>query len=111
MGPQLCRPEIVTMSKPSDQKWTSAYTRASVEAYLDAADAECVRIETAIAAARARTERARVGGQQLDALGVQPAWNGPGAGLDGPAMPDRLDPAIVDQTLWLQPDTAAASGD
>ena len=37
------------MSKPSDPKWTNAFTRASVEAYLDAADAECVRLQAAIA--------------------------------------------------------------
>ena len=99
------------MPQPSDPKWTNAFTRASVEAYLDAADAECVRIETAIAAARARTERAQAREQQLDAVGAEPAWNGQGAGLDGPAVPDWLDPALVDQSLWLQPDTAAASGD
>ena len=64
------------MPNPSDPKWTNAFTRASVEAYLDAADAECVRIEAAIAAARARTERAVARQQQLDAVGVEPAWNG-----------------------------------
>jgi hypothetical protein len=100
------------MSQPSDQKWTSAFTRASVEAYLDAADAECVRIEAAIAAARDRTERAQVRWDQIDAIGVEPARNGHSAGLTGPALSsDRLDPAMVDPSRWLQPDTAAASGD
>jgi hypothetical protein len=98
------------MSKPSDPKWTNAFTRESVEAYLDAADAECVRIEAAIAAARTRTERALTRQQQLDAHGVEPGWNGDAA-LDGPEVSDRLNPAPADQTLWFQPDTAAVSGD
>jgi hypothetical protein len=99
------------MSKPDDPKWANAFTRASVEAYLDAADAECARIEAAITAAQARTERALARQQQLDAVGAEPAWNGVGAGLAAPTMPDRLDPAIVDQARWRQPDTAAVSGD
>jgi hypothetical protein len=99
------------MSKPSDQKWTGAFTRVSVEAYLDAADAECVRIEAAIAAARARTERALARQQQLDAVEAEPAWNGTRTGLAAPTRPDQLDPVIVDQARWLQPDTAAVSGD
>ena len=99
------------MPTSSDPKWTNAFTRASVEAYLEAADAECVRIEAAIAAARARTERAVTRQQQLDAIGVEPAWSGGGAMLDGPAPPGQLNPTMADQTRWLQPDTAAVSGD
>jgi len=102
------------MPKPSDPKWTNAFTRVSVEAYLDAADAECVRIETAIAAARARTERALAILQQLDAAGVEPVWSGEGV-VDGagqrPRIADRLDSAIADQTFWRQPDAAAVYGD
>jgi hypothetical protein len=99
------------MPKPSDPKWTNAFTRASVEAYLEAADAECGRIEAAIAAARARTERALARQRQLDAMGTEPAWSGDGTVLDGSALADRLDQGIADQTLWLQPDTAAVFGD
>jgi hypothetical protein len=99
------------MPNSSDPKWTNAFTRASVEAYLDAADAECVRIEAAIAAARARTERALTREHELDAIGVEPAWTGPGATLDGLATPDQLNPTSADQIRWLQPDTAVVSGD
>ena len=103
------------MSKPSDPKWTNAFTRASVEAYLDAADAECVRLQAAIAAARARTERALARQQQLDASGVDPAWNGEVVAADGvgsrQAIADRLGSAIADQTFWLHPDAAAVSRD
>ena len=99
------------MPKSNDPKWTNAFTRASVEAYLDAADAECVRIEAAIAAAQARTERAVTRQRQLDAVGVEPAWSGPGAPLDVPATPDQLNPTMADQTPWMQPDAAAVSGD
>jgi hypothetical protein len=100
------------MSQTSDPKWTNAFTRASVQAYLEAADAECVRIEAAIAAAR---ERAQARQQQLDAFGAEPVWNRPAAAPTRPrAVPelsDRLDSPLADETRWRQPNPAAVSGD
>ena len=43
------------MTTPNDRTSAPAYTRDSVEAYLRAAAAERLRIELAIAEARART--------------------------------------------------------
>jgi hypothetical protein len=58
------------MTSSVDPKSASAYTRASVEAYLQAAAAERARIELAIAEARARTERALGRAHRLHSLEV-----------------------------------------
>ncbi len=65
-----------------------AYTRESVEAYLRAVEAERVKIEAAIAVARARTERATAERERLEQLGGGPTP----AGADGGPATDGGDP-------------------
>jgi hypothetical protein len=92
------------MTTPNDRTSAPAYTRDSVEAYLRAAAAERLRIELAIAEARARTERAHRKEQRLDALvGEAPAPEGG----DPDALLDQLRSAMDDdRTLWLHADAA-----
>jgi hypothetical protein len=56
------------MTPSTDPEAGQAYTRASVERYLHAAAAEQVRLESAIADARARTEAARQAEDHLESL-------------------------------------------
>jgi hypothetical protein len=115
------------MTTPSDRKSAPAYTRESVESYLQAVEAERVRIEQAIGEARSRTQRALRRMHRLDLLerGTVPdgGSGAPGAveadlmsairPLEGPgstaADSSRLiHSAMVDgESPWLQHDTAA----
>jgi hypothetical protein len=97
-----------------------AYTRESVEAYLRAVEAERVKLEEAIAVARARTERAtaerqRLGGGTTAGADEGPASDGgsPESGAAGAmdtqpgGIPSALVHSLDDDTLWLSPETAA----
>ncbi|MGO8870970.1 MAG: hypothetical protein ACLQPH_06115 [Acidimicrobiales bacterium] len=94
------------MTTPSDRTSAAAYTRDSVEAYLRAAGAERLRIELAIAEARARTERAHRKLQRLDALVGEVPTTG---GDDPAALIDQLRTAMNDGSRWLQADPAAVA--
>jgi hypothetical protein len=100
-----------------------AYTRESVEAYLRAVEAERVKIEAAIAVARARTERATAERQRLERLGGgptpagadgRPAADGgspePGAigsmDTEPRGIPAALVDSLDDEALWLPSETA-----
>ena len=120
------------MITPSDDTPAPAYTRDSVEAYLRAADSERVRIEQAIAEARARTQRALDRMHRLDLLeqGTVPSEAGSGAAeaagadrirairpledpdsmvTDPSRLVDRFHSALADGgSAWLHDDTAAA---
>ena len=58
------------MNQSSDPQAGQAYTRASVEAYLRAAATERLRLQSAIAEARARTAEARRMEEHLQAAGT-----------------------------------------
>ena len=58
------------MTQPIDTGGPPAYTRASVVAYLEAAEVERRRLRRAIGDARARTASARSRIERLDALGL-----------------------------------------
>jgi hypothetical protein len=93
------------MTTPNDRKAASAFTRASVEAYLQAAAAERLRIELAITEARARTERARRKQHRLAALEDEAAEE---SDADPHGMIVQLRSAIADdEAAWLQSDRAA----
>ena len=92
------------MTTPNDGKTASAYTRASVEAYLQAAAAERLRIELAITEARSRTERARRKQQRLAALEDE-ATEEPDADGSAAGMIVQLRSATVDESpAWMQPE-------
>jgi hypothetical protein len=101
-----------------------AYTRESVEAYLRAVEAERVKIEAAIAVARARTERATAERQRLELLdggsttagadrGQASNGRSPGPGAvsamdtEPGGVQAALEHSLDDATLWLPSETAA----
>ncbi|MGA2838078.1 MAG: hypothetical protein ABSF84_15910 [Acidimicrobiales bacterium] len=66
------------MATRSERLSADAYTRASVEAYLQAVAEERVRIELAIAEERRRRDEAQRSLDRLDAVGGLPAgWAPP----------------------------------
>jgi hypothetical protein len=103
-----------------------AYTRESVEDYLRAVEAERVKIEAAIAVARARTERATAERERLEGLGDRPTPPGadgaqatdggspePGAigaigamATEPRGIPAALVDSLDDEALWLPSETA-----
>ncbi len=85
------------MTQPSDRQAAAAYTRESVEAYLEAAAAERMRIELAIAEARARTERARRKEERLRSLGGESGSEGDRGQQPAPTESDRPAKMVVDE--------------
>jgi hypothetical protein len=85
------------MTRPSDDRAEQAYTRASVEAYLRAAADERARIESAIAAAQARSDWVRREEERLDARAAATTE----AVVDTGAQTGRLSvPAATDANGW-----------
>ena len=96
------------MTKPSDRQAAAAYTRGSVEAYLEAAAAERMRIELAIAGARARTERARRKEGLLRSLGGENRSEADGGQQPVPTESDGSAETVDDQ---FQMSMTAADGE